>query len=55
MVDKDKKIDKELDEFLGVDENTEEIEDSIIVKSDKSIVEKAHKTIITEDGRQLLL
>lgn len=42
----------ELDEFLG-DEATEPNEKKI--KKDKSLIERVGKTIIIEDGRQLLM
>lgn len=54
MKNNDNKKDVKLDEFLGIDE-TQNTEESVIIKQDKSIVEKINKTIITEDGRQLLL
>jgi hypothetical protein len=41
-----------LDEFLG---NEEESNDKKKVKSDKSLIERIDKKIITEDGRQLLI
>lgn len=44
-----------LDEFLDLENELENTDESVIIKADKSIVEKISKTIITEDGRQLLL
>ena len=50
---KNEDLDSALDEYL--DENTEEcIGDECIIKTDRSIVERINKKIITEDGRQLL-
>jgi hypothetical protein len=48
---------KKLDDFLGEDTTKQTIEckdDVCIIKNDKSIVERVHKTVITQDGRQLL-
>jgi hypothetical protein len=54
-VDKKKELEKNLDEFLNSKkENMECNEDGCIIKTDKSIVERINKKIITEDGRQLL-
>jgi hypothetical protein len=54
-VDKKKDLEKNLDEFLNSKkENMECNEDGCIIKTDKSIVERINKKIITEDGRQLL-
>jgi len=50
-------LNKKLDDFLGEDKSTQTIEckdDVCIIKNDKSIVERVHKTVITQDGRQLL-
>lgn len=55
MEDKRKATEKELDEFLGLNNDAENKDNNVVIKSDKSIVEKIDKTIITEDGRQLLL
>jgi hypothetical protein len=41
-----------LDEFLGQDK--EQQDEQQVINSDKSIVEKVNKKIITDDGRQLL-
>jgi hypothetical protein len=55
-VDKKKELEKNLDEFLNSKkENMECNEDGCIIKTDKSIVERINKKIITEDGRQLLV
>ncbi len=48
----DKNIKKIVDEFLNDGENSKE--NTSVIKSDKSIVERVDKKIITEDGRQLL-
>ncbi len=53
---KKKDLTGKLDDFLG-EESTQTIEcngDVCIIKNDKSIVERVHKTVITQDGRQLL-
>ena len=51
-------LDKKLDDFLGEDKDEKNIEckdDVCIIKNDKSIVERMHKKVITQDGRQLLM
>lgn len=48
----DKDIKKIVNDFLGDEENSKE--NTSVIKSDKSIVERVDKKIITEDGRQLL-
>lgn len=48
-IDKNKKLDK----FLTNEEETC-TGDECVIKSDKSIVERINKKIITEDGRELL-
>jgi len=56
LINKD--LDKKLDDFLGEDKENETIEckdDVCIIKNDKSIVEREHKKVITQDGRQLLM
>lgn len=47
----DKKT-QNLDVFLGQDQ--EQQDEQQVINSDKSIVEKVNKKIITDDGRQLL-
>jgi hypothetical protein len=52
---KNENLENKLDEFLtsenkGMDCNDE----GCIIKTDKSLVEKINKKIMTEDGRQLL-
>jgi hypothetical protein len=52
-----KKIDleKNLDEFLkNENQNMDCNDEGCIIKTDKSLVERINKKIITEDGRQLL-
>lgn len=54
---KKKDLNGKLDDFLGGDATNQTIEckdDVCIIKNDKSIVERVHKTVITQDGRQLL-
>ena len=54
-VNKKKDLENKLDEFLTPkNENMECNEDGCIIKTDKSLVERINKKIITEDGRQLL-
>lgn len=59
MDDKNKKkndLNLELDNFLG-DKKNEDLncnDEGCIIKTDKSLVERINKKIITEDGRQLL-
>jgi hypothetical protein len=53
-----KDLEAKLDDFLGDTKETETIvckDDVCIIKNDKSIVERLHKTVITQDGRQLLM
>ena len=42
----------ELDAFLG---NEQEEENKKVIKTDKSLIERVDKKVITEDGRQLLI
>lgn len=42
----------ELDNFLG---NEPEDENKKVIKTDKSLIERVGKKVITEDGRQLLI
>lgn len=57
MESTDKKIEK-MAEFLGTeqpkDSNLDCSSGTCKIKTDKSLVERVNKTIITEDGRQLL-
>jgi hypothetical protein len=58
--DKNKQnIDQELDQFLGQPEESQQ-EDcngdkDCMIKQNKGLVERINKTIVTEDGRQLLM
>jgi hypothetical protein len=57
MEDNKKKIDleKNLDEFLtNENKNMDCNDEGCIIRTDKSLVERINKKIITEDGRQLL-
>lgn len=50
-------LEKNLDAFLTNENKTQNMdcnEDGCIIKTDKSLVERINKKIITEDGRQLL-
>ncbi len=52
MTDKNKNINKNLDTFLDNEDcNGEECK----IKTDKSLVERINKKIVTDDGRQLLM
>lgn len=54
-VNKKKDLEKNLDEFLNLQKQEMDCNDEgCIIKSDKSLVERINKKIITEDGRQLL-
>ena len=50
-VDKNKKLDKFLDTNSEEETCTSE---ECVIKTDKSIVERINKKVITEDGRELL-
>lgn len=50
----DKNLEQNLDEFLDKDNQEECVGDECLIKTDKSLVERINKKIITEDGRQLL-
>jgi hypothetical protein len=51
-----KNVKKAIDDFmLDNEENQNETQnEKVIIKQDKSIVERINKKVITEDGRQLL-
>lgn len=49
-----KNLNKKLDAFLEGQSETECTGDECIIKSDKSLVERINKKIITQDGRELL-
>jgi hypothetical protein len=51
-----KNVKKAIDDFmLDNEENQNEAQnEKVIIKQDKSIVERINKKVITEDGRQLL-
>jgi len=54
---KKEKLEKNLDKFLANENQNQSMDcndDGCIIKSDKSLVERINKKIITEDGRQLL-
>ena len=56
-MENNKKLDleKNLDEFLtNENKNMDCNDEGCIIKTDKSLVERINKKIITEDGRQLL-
>ncbi len=55
--DKKKNLEKNLDEFLKVENQNQNMncnDEGCLIKTDKSLVERINKKIITEDGRQLL-
>lgn len=49
-----KNLDKKLDNFLTQQEQ-ECQGDECIIKTDKSLVERINKKIVTDDGRELLM
>ena len=52
----EKDLSSGLDQFLGQHEQEEECTtEECLIKTDKSIVERVNKKIITDDGRQLLM
>lgn len=57
-MDDNKNIKDSVNSFLGEDNKKEQEMDcssgTCVIKGDKSLVERINKTIITEDGRQLL-
>jgi len=55
--DKNKEnIDQELDQFLGQPEQEDCNGDKeCMIKQNQGLVERINKTIVTEDGRQLLM
>lgn len=55
--DKDKKdkLDDKLNTFLETQEEQECEGDECLIKTDKSLVERMNKKIVTDDGRQLLM
>lgn len=57
MKDDKKKIelDKKLDTYLDEQPEMDCTGDECIIKTDKSLVERINKKIVTDDGRQLLM
>ena len=53
--DTNQEVNQELDKFLGNSTQEDCTGDECIIKTDKSIVERMNKKIITDDGRQLLM
>ena len=52
---KDKKLENGLDKFLDVENDEKKCEgDECVIKTDRTLVEKINKKVVTEDGRQLL-
>lgn len=51
---KKKDLDNKLDAFLQ-DQNQDCQGDECIIKTDKSLVERINKKIVTDDGRELLM
>jgi len=51
---KNKDLDNKLDAFLQ-DQNEDCQGDECIIKTDKSLVERINKKIVTDDGRELLM
>jgi hypothetical protein len=53
MIEEKKDLTKSLDDFLG--KQTQDLnKGESLIKTDKSLVERINKKVITEDGRQLL-
>ena len=50
-------VKKAIDDFMleNEDNQNENKNDNVVIKQDKSIVERINKKVITEDGRQLLI
>jgi hypothetical protein len=54
---KKEKLENNLDKFLANENQNQQMDcndEGCIIRSDKSLVERINKKIITEDGRQLL-
>jgi hypothetical protein len=54
---KKNELEKNLDSFLTNENQNQQMDcndDGCIIRTDKSLVERINKKIITEDGRQLL-
>jgi hypothetical protein len=51
---KNKDLDNKLDSFLQ-DQNEDCQGDECVIKTDKSLVERINKKIVTDDGRELLM
>lgn len=52
MDNKEKNLEKKLNNFLNNDQNCES--DECLIKDNDELVQREHKKIITNDGRQLL-
>ncbi len=52
---KTKDLDKNLDSFLDEQPEMDCTGDECIIKTDKSLVERINKKIVTDDGRELLM
>lgn len=52
---KKKDLDKKLDSFLDGQNEMDCTGDECVIKTDKSLVERINKKIVTDDGRQLLM
>lgn len=48
------KVKSAVNQFLGIETTKDDNSEYIHIKDDKSLVEKINKTIITENGKQLL-
>lgn len=51
--DNKKDLNKSLEDFLGTNQE-DTCQGDCVIKSDKSLIERINKKVITEDGRQLL-
>lgn len=54
MEDKNKNLNKSLEDFLGKTPEEGDCKGECLIKGDKSLIERINKKVVTEDGRQLL-
>jgi hypothetical protein len=52
---KEKDLDNKLDNFLDPQQEQECEGEECLIKTDKSLVERMNKKIVTDDGRELLM
>lgn len=53
MIEEKNNLTKSLNDFLGK-EQEECSKEECLIKTDKSLIERINKKVVTEDGRQLL-